>query len=159
MRRRRTGTIVALGVVLLSAAGVAVAAATGRLPLFHHAWGTIASSLALSPSSSAAAPSATTDAGALDAGADARPPPRRQTAPLSSAQLGAPLVHGSFVTACGAPDDMKVVVKVAVKMGRASDIKVKTTPPDPGVEACVERAMRDLQWDISPKTGHVTVTY
>jgi len=46
-----------------------------------------------------------------------------------------------------------------VKMGRASDVSVKTRPPNPVIESCVERAMRDLRWDASPSTGHVTVTY
>jgi hypothetical protein len=86
-------------------------------------------------------------------------PPRRQASPLSSAQLGAPLVNGSFVGACGAPDNMKVVANVAVKMGRAAAISVKTEPPDPTVRLCIEQAIRELRWDISPKTGRVTVRY
>jgi len=85
--------------------------------------------------------------------------PRRQTAPLSSAQLGAPLVHGAFVTACGAPDDMKVVIKADVRYGRALNVTVTTTPTNLMVSSCIERATRDLQWDVSPKTGHVTVRY
>jgi hypothetical protein len=98
------------------------------------------------------------DAGST--GGDAGPPkPRRQATPLSSAQLGAPLVHGTFVTACGAPDDMKVVVKVAVKMGRATDVDVRTDPFDPVVTRCIEKAVGDLQWDVSKKTEHLTVRY
>jgi hypothetical protein len=54
---------------------------------------------------------------------------------------------------------MKVAIKVGVKMGRALDVSVKTKPPDPAIEDCIERATRRLQWDISPKVGHVTVTY
>jgi hypothetical protein len=54
---------------------------------------------------------------------------------------------------------MKVVVTLAVKMGHASDVSVKTSPPNPVVEGCVERAVKDLRWDISPNAGHVTVTY
>ena len=72
--------------------------------------------------------------------------PTTQTAPLSSAQLGAPLVHGKFVSECGAPADMKVVVKVTVKKGHA-------------VAACVQRATRAKLWDVSPATQHATVTY
>lgn len=82
-----------------------------------------------------------------------------QTAPLSSAQLGAPLVQGKFVSDCGAPDDMKVVVKVAVKMGRPVGVAVKTDPPNGAVASCVEKATREMQWDVSPKTQHATVTY
>jgi hypothetical protein len=85
--------------------------------------------------------------------------PHRQTAPLSSAQLGAPLVHGSFVTECGAPDNMKVIVKADVRLGRAVNVTVKTDPPNLAISSCIERAARDLQWDVSPKTGHVTVRY
>jgi hypothetical protein len=54
---------------------------------------------------------------------------------------------------------MKVVVKATVKMGRAIDVTVRTDPPNSAVASCVERATRDMQWDVSPKTDHVTVTY
>jgi hypothetical protein len=54
---------------------------------------------------------------------------------------------------------MKVVAEVTVKMGRAIALRVKSYPSDPTVSACVERAIRELQWDISPKTDRVTVTY
>ena len=84
---------------------------------------------------------------------------RKQTAPLSSAQLGAPLVHGKFVTDCGAPDDMKVVVKVTVKMGRAVAVDVTTDPTNAQIASCVEKATREKQWDVSPKTQRATVTY
>lgn len=91
--------------------------------------------------------------------ADGAPIQRRQTAPLSSAQLGAPLVHGAWVTACGAPDTMKVVVKLDVKGGHAVKEDVSTDPPDPAVTDCVQRAAQQLRWDISPRVGHVVVTY
>jgi hypothetical protein len=105
--------------------------------------------------SSPSPPTSASDAPRADAG----PPPRRQTAPLSSAQLGAPLVNGAFVSACGAPDDMKVVANVTVKMGRATAVSVTTQPPDPAIRSCIERSMRDLRWDISPGMGRVTVRY
>jgi hypothetical protein len=95
-----------------------------------------------------------------DAGDGGSPSIRKtQSAPLSSAQLGAPLVHGKFVTDCGAPDDMKVVVKVTVKMGRAVAVAVTTDPTNSGIASCVEKATREKQWDISPKTQHATVSY
>jgi hypothetical protein len=96
-----------------------------------------------------------------DAG-DAGPASVRHTsqpAPLSSAQLGAPLVHGKFVTECGAPDEMKVVVKVTVKAGRAVAVAATTDPANAAVADCVEKAIRQMQWDASPKTQHATVTY
>jgi hypothetical protein len=82
-----------------------------------------------------------------------------QAAPLSSAQLGAPLVHGKFVSECGAPDDMKVVVKVTVKAGRAVAASAATDPPNRAIASCVEKGVRNMQWDASPKTQHLTVTY
>jgi hypothetical protein len=140
-------------------AGVVVggSAATGRLPLLSRAWGTVASSVGASPLLPEERSSQATDTGAPSG--DAGVPWHRQATPLSSAQLGAPLVHGTFVAACGAPDDMKIVVNVTVKMGRAVGVAVETNPPNPGVASCVEQATRDLQWDVSPKTDHVTVTY
>jgi hypothetical protein len=98
---------------------------------------------------------------ALDGGREggAPVPTRRQRSPLSPAQLDAPLVHGKFVAACGAPDDMKVTLEVTVHAGRAFAAVAKTQPPNPVVEACVERAVRELRWDSSPTTGKVTVHY
>jgi hypothetical protein len=160
MRRRRTGRIVVVVILLLAGAAAAGAAATGRLPVLKRTWSTVASavgSVVLAPSSSAAPAAPADDAGGGTPEAGGLP--KRQTAPLSSAQLGAPLVHGSFVTACGAPDDMKVVIKADVRLGRATHVTVKTDPPNLMVSSCIERATQDLQWDVSPKVGHVTVRY
>jgi hypothetical protein len=54
---------------------------------------------------------------------------------------------------------MKVVVKVTVKMGRPIDVSVKSDPANSAVASCVERATREMQWDVSPRTQHATVTY
>ena len=54
---------------------------------------------------------------------------------------------------------MKVVVKVAVKTGRAVGVSATTDPANPAVASCVEKALREMQWDVSPKTQHLTVTY
>ena len=78
---------------------------------------------------------------------------------LTNAQLAAPLRHASFITGCGAPDDMKVAVRVAVKMGRAVGVTVSTNPPSPGVAACVDRSVRGLQWPVSAKTDFVNTSY
>jgi hypothetical protein len=78
---------------------------------------------------------------------------------LTNAQLAAPLRHASFITGCGAPDDMKVTIRVAVKMGRAVGVTVSTTPPSPGVAACVDRSVRGLSWPVSPKADFVTTSY
>jgi hypothetical protein len=81
------------------------------------------------------------------------------SADLTNAQLSAPLAHASFVVSCGAPDDMKVSVRVAVKMGAAVGVTVSTTPPSPGVAACIDRSVRGLRWPQSPKTDFVNTSY
>lgn len=78
---------------------------------------------------------------------------------LTNGQLAAPLMHASFIGGCGAPDDMKVTVRVAVKMGQAVGVTVSTNPPSPGIAACVDRSVRGLRWPQSPKTDFVTTTY
>ncbi len=149
--------IIVTALVLVSTVSLAAGlAAGGRLPFVSQAWDTTVSAVAASLDPPDAAPPPAR--AASGAGADAAAP-HRQAAPLSSAQLGAPLVRGTFVTACGAPDTMKVVVKATVKMGHAIDVTVKTDPANTDVALCVERATRAMQWDISPKVEHVTVTY
>jgi hypothetical protein len=157
----RSGRSITLGIVLLGIGVVVGVVATRRMPAVAQALAPLASSVAAWASSAPPSPSApsTEPHPKPSVADDAAIAVHRQTAPLSSAQLGAPLVHGTFVGPCGAPDNMKVVVNVAVKMGHATKVSVTTLPPDPTVAACVERAVRDLQWDISPKTDHVTVTY
>jgi eukaryotic-like serine/threonine-protein kinase len=78
---------------------------------------------------------------------------------LTNAQLAGPLRHASFVTACGAPDDMKVQVRVAVRMGAPIGVTVATTPPSGGVSACIDRAVRGLRWPQNAKTDFVTTNY
>jgi hypothetical protein len=78
---------------------------------------------------------------------------------LTNAQLAGPLRHASFVTGCGAPDDMKVIVRVAVRMGVPIGVTVTTTPPSNGVAACIDRAVRGLRWQANPKTDFVTTSY
>jgi hypothetical protein len=78
---------------------------------------------------------------------------------LTNAQLSAPLRHASFIGSCGAPDDMKVTVRVAVKMGRAVGVTVSTVPPNGGIAGCIDRSVRGLQWAVSPKTDFVTTNY
>jgi eukaryotic-like serine/threonine-protein kinase len=78
---------------------------------------------------------------------------------LTNAQLAGPLRHAAFVTGCGAPDDMKVQVRVAVRMGVPVGVTVQTTPPSGGVAACIDRAVRGLRWQANPKTDFVTTNY
>jgi hypothetical protein len=78
---------------------------------------------------------------------------------LTNAQLAGPLRHAAFVTACGAPDDMKVQVRVAVRMGVPIGVTVQTTPPSGGVASCIDHAVRGLRWQANPKTDFVTTNY
>jgi hypothetical protein len=144
----KTAIVVA---VVLGAAGAAIAVLLRPKP---PAWVPTAIPVLDDPADAAdEAPSAGSAAAAPSASY------RKQAAPLSSAQLGAPLVNGAWVTACGAPATMKVVVKADVRGGHAVKVAVKTDPPDPAVTDCVTRAAKAMQWDASPRTGHVTVTY
>jgi hypothetical protein len=126
-------------------------------PQLAEAYGTVAA-LASSVASDAFA---TTQVDKPDAGDAGSAPVHRttQTAPLSSAQLAEPLVHGKYVSDCGAPDNMKVSVKVGIKKGHAVAVEVRTTPVNAAVATCVEKATREKEWDVSPKLQHVTVTY
>jgi hypothetical protein len=78
---------------------------------------------------------------------------------LTNAQLAGPLRHASFIGSCGAPDDMKVQVRVAVRMGAPIGVTVATTPPSAGVAGCIDRAVRGLRWPSSVKTDFVTTNY
>lgn len=78
---------------------------------------------------------------------------------LTDAQLSAPMKNAAFISGCGAPDSMKVTVRVAVKNGRAYGVSVYTTPPNPGVAACVDRHVRGLGWPSNPKMDSFTTTY
>ena len=78
---------------------------------------------------------------------------------LSNAQLSAPMRNATFISGCGAPDDMKVTVRVAVKMGRAVGVTVITNPPNPGVAACIDRHVRGLGWPAHPKMDFITTSY
>jgi hypothetical protein len=80
-------------------------------------------------------------------------------ADLTDAQLSAPMKNASFISGCGAPDSMKVTVRVAVKGGRAHGVSVYTTPPNPGVAACVDRHVRGLGWPPNAKMDSFTTTY
>jgi eukaryotic-like serine/threonine-protein kinase len=81
------------------------------------------------------------------------------SADLTNAQLAAPLRHASFVVSCGAPDDMKVTVHVAVRMGVPIGVTVVTSPPQGGVASCIDRAVRGIRWPQSAKTDFVTTSY
>ena len=78
---------------------------------------------------------------------------------LTNAQLRGPMANGGFVSGCGAPNDMKVTVRVAVKNGHAVGVSVATNPPNGGVASCVDRHVRGLSWPTSPKLDSFTTVY
>jgi hypothetical protein len=159
MRKGRSGGLLMAGVVAIGALAVTAWVWRRKPPQLPRDWGSVTSLIPSSLTNWPSSPLGSASADAAAPGVDAGVVVRRQAAPLSSAQLGAPLVHGQFVAACGAPDDMKVVVHLDVKKGHASNVSVKTQPPNPTVSSCIDRAIRDLKWDISPHVGHLTVTY
>ncbi|MBX3263828.1 MAG: hypothetical protein KF782_29415, partial [Labilithrix sp.] len=78
---------------------------------------------------------------------------------LTDAQLHAPMRNAAFISGCGAPDSMKVTVRVAVKNGRAWGVTVTTNPPNRAVASCVDRHVRGLGWPPNPKMDFFTTTY
>ncbi len=78
---------------------------------------------------------------------------------LTNAQLAGPLRTAAFIGNCGAPDDMKVQVRVAVKMGMPIGVTIQTTPPNSGVASCIDCAVRGLRWPANAKTDFVTTNY
>jgi hypothetical protein len=158
MQTRQT-VLVVLSLSVMGVGALAFLGSKGSLPpALAGAYGTVAALASSASDAFEASRSAPDGPDAGDAGA-ASVHRTTQTAPLSSAQLGAPLVHGKFVSECGAPDDMKVVVKVTVKQGHAVAVSVTTDPTNAAVASCVEKATREKQWDVSPKTQQATVTY
>lgn len=78
---------------------------------------------------------------------------------LSDGQLSAPMRNASFISGCGAPDSMKVTVRVAVKNGRAVGVSVYPSPPNAAVAQCVDRHVRALSWPPNAKMDFFTTTY
>jgi len=78
---------------------------------------------------------------------------------LTDTQLAGPMRNASFITGCGAPDSMKVTVRVAIKMGRAVGVSVYTTPPNAGIASCVDHAVRGLAWPVNSKMDSFTTSY
>jgi hypothetical protein len=83
----------------------------------------------------------------------------KQTPDLTDAQIGGPMRGGGFVGECGAPDAMKVTVKVAIKQGRAAGVSVSTSPNDPDIAGCIDRYVRTFTWPSSNKMDFSTTTY
>jgi len=80
-------------------------------------------------------------------------------ADLTDGQLGAPMRNASFISGCGAPESMKVTVRVAVQNGRAAGVSVYPNPANPAVASCVDRHVRALGWPPNAKMDFFTTTY
>jgi hypothetical protein len=78
---------------------------------------------------------------------------------LTEAELAAPLARAPFLTRCGASDDTKVTVRVAVRAGRPIGVTVTTEPRSRAVASCIDHAVRGLRWVPNPKTDFVTTSY
>jgi eukaryotic-like serine/threonine-protein kinase len=78
---------------------------------------------------------------------------------LTDLQLSGPMRNATFLGSCGAPDSMKVTVKVAIKMGRAVGVSVYTNPPNGGVSSCIDHAVRNLSWPANPKMDSFVTSY
>jgi hypothetical protein len=79
---------------------------------------------------------------------------------LTDEQLSAPMKAVSqSLASCGAPDDMKFTIKVAIKLGKPIGVTVATDPPNASFAACVSRAVRGLRWPSNPKLDSFTTTY
>lgn len=81
-------------------------------------------------------------------------------ADLTKTQLEGPLrAAAGMVNSCGAGDNMKIQVQVAVKMGRAVGVSVVTTPPNAGVSNCMAGHVRGLSWPQSARMDSFTTTF
>ncbi|MGH7285779.1 MAG: hypothetical protein ACRELY_30030 [Polyangiaceae bacterium] len=78
---------------------------------------------------------------------------------LTDSQLSGPLKNGGFISGCGAPESMKVEVRVAIKLGRAIGVTVVTNPPNQGVTSCIDHAVRGMGWPSSPKMDSFKTNY
>jgi hypothetical protein len=78
---------------------------------------------------------------------------------LTDTQLGGPMRNAAFLNSCGAPDSMKVTVRVAIKMGHAVGVSVYTTPPNSGIASCIDHAVRGLSWPVNSKMDSFSTSY
>jgi hypothetical protein len=63
------------------------------------------------------------------------------------------------IAGCGIPKGVRVTVQVAVQMGHAIGVSVRTDPNNPGINASCAGWARGLQWPVNPKRDFVTTVY
>ncbi|MBK6465416.1 MAG: hypothetical protein IPF92_31100 [Myxococcales bacterium] len=68
---------------------------------------------------------------------------------LSDATLGGPLNDPALLASCGVVESTIVVVKVAVRGGKALGVTVATSPPSAALSSCLDKAVRQLTWPSS----------
>ncbi len=83
-----------------------------------------------------------------------------QSAPeLSDAELSAPMTNPAFLAACGVSSSTVLMVKVAVRAGKALGVTVATSPPSAELASCVDKAVRQLAWPPSAKRFTFTTRF
>jgi hypothetical protein len=79
---------------------------------------------------------------------------------MTDAELSGPMRQASFVAGCGAPSEMKLTVRIAVRRGRAVGVTVATNPPNEVIARCVdEHVRREPRWPVKQKLDFFTVSY
>ena len=91
--------------------------------------------------------------------ANADGPVATDEADMTDGELSMPMRNAVFISGCGAPDDMKVIVKVAVQRGRAVGVTIATVPQNDAVARCVDDHVRRLRWPVKQKLDSFTSTY
>jgi hypothetical protein len=76
---------------------------------------------------------------------------------LTDAQLSAPMAN--VLSGCNVPNDMKVTIRVAVRLGHAVGVTVVTDPHSGSYVSCLDRAVRKLRWPSSPRLDTLTTSF
>jgi hypothetical protein len=78
---------------------------------------------------------------------------------LAREDYAAILERGSYFSACGTPDSMRVEICAAVRAGRAVGVTVRTQPGSRRVADCVARAVRSLAFPSHPRLDVVRTSF
>jgi hypothetical protein len=78
---------------------------------------------------------------------------------LSDDEVAAPMQSGTYIQACGAPDEMKVTIRVAVRDGHALGVSVTTDPDDQAIAECIDNGVRALTWPVSHRRETMTTRF
>jgi hypothetical protein len=78
---------------------------------------------------------------------------------LSDVELSSPMRDAPILATCGAPDTMKLTLRVVVRDGKAVGVTVRTDPDDATIAECVDKAVRELSWATSKHRDSFTTSY